>query len=310
MSAGEAAAGNGELQGTNALVTGGGRGLGRITALALASAGAAVGVIARTAPELEETVRLIDSRGGVATAMPADVSDDDQLGVAIQELRARLGPIDVLVNNAGINGPVAAFAEVDKREWWRTMEVNLGGAVRCSRLVLPEMLARRRGRIINVTSYAGVFRWPTVSAYAVSKAALVKFTENLAAEVRRDGVSVFSFHPGMLPIGLAQAGLNGAAPPGSAATRIADWARQQRAAGRFADPKKAAAYVVTLASGRVDRLTGRHLCVETDLDTVMQRVDEVLRFDLQTLRLRQLSDIDHRGSDLFGDERSDAPGIG
>lgn len=291
MSAREAASVTGELHGMNAVVTGGGRGLGRVTALALASAGAGVGVIARTAPELEETVRLIDSRGGVAMAVPADVSDDDQLGAAIRELRARLGPIDVLVNNAGINGPIAAFAEVDPREWWRTMEVNLGGAVRCSRLVLPEMLARRRGRIINVTSLAGVFRWPTVSAYAVSKAALVKFTENLAAEVRRDGVSVFSFHPGMLPIGLAQAGLDGSAPPGSATARIADWARQQRAAGRFADPKKAAAYVVTLASGRVDRLTGRHLCVDNDLDTVMERVDDVLRFDLHTLRLRQLSDI-------------------
>lgn len=310
MKAGEAAVVNGELQGMNALVTGGGRGLGQITALALASAGAGVGVIARTAAELEETVRLIESRGGVAMAVPADVTDDDQLGVAIQELRARLGPIDVLVNNAGINGPIAAFADVDSRGWWRTMEVNLGGAVRCSRLVLPEMLARRQGRIINVTSYAGVFRWPTVSAYAVSKAALVKFTENLAAEVRHDGVSVFSFHPGMLPIGLAQAGLNGAARPGSAAARIADWARQQRAAGRFVDPKKAAAYVVTLASGRADRLTGRHLCVENDLDTVMQRADEVLRFDLHTLRLRQLSDIDHGRSDVPDDERSSAPGIG
>jgi hypothetical protein len=140
--------------------------------------------------------------------------------------------------------------------WRSTWEAPFG----CSRLVLPEMVARRRGRIINVTSSAGTYRWALVSAYSVSKAALVKLTENLAAEVRRDGVSVFSFHPGLLPIGLTMAGLNSSpAPAGSALARIQQWAQQQLAAGRFSEPQDAADYVVALASSRADPLSGRHL---------------------------------------------------
>jgi NAD(P)-dependent dehydrogenase (short-subunit alcohol dehydrogenase family) len=247
-----------------------------------------VGVIARTFGELEETVSLIAERGGIATAARADVTVEEEVAVALDTIRRSLGPIDVLVNNAGVNGPIGAFAKVDRREWWRTIEVNLGGAVCCARLVLDEMLARRRGRIINVSSVAGTYRWPTVSAYAVSKGALVKFSENLAAEVRRNGLSVFSFHPGLLPIGLARVGLEGTAPPGSPQARIAEWARQQRAEGRFAEPARAAAQVVALASGCADSLSGRHLTVDDDIDALLDRLDDVLRFDLHTLRLREL----------------------
>jgi NAD(P)-dependent dehydrogenase (short-subunit alcohol dehydrogenase family) len=277
------------LAGTTAVVTGGGRGLGRITAQALSEAGAAVAVIARSAGELEATVGLIAAHGGTATAHPADVSDEEQISRAIQAARRVLGPIDVLVNNAGVNGPISAFSQVDPQDWWRAVEINLGGAVRCTRLVLPEMVERRHGRIINVTSSAGTYRWPTVSAYAVSKGALVKFTENLAAEVGRDGVSVFSFHPGLLPIGLAAAGLDGTpAPAGSALARIQEWAQRQRAAGRFTEPQHAARYFVALASGRADPLSGRHLTVDDDLDTLLERLEDIQRFDLHTLRLREL----------------------
>jgi NAD(P)-dependent dehydrogenase (short-subunit alcohol dehydrogenase family) len=276
--------------GTIAVVTGGGRGLGRITAQALAAAGAAVGVIARTLREVEETVQLITAQGGTASAHAADVSNREQVVRAIEAVRERLGPIDILINNAGINGPISAFADVDPEDWWHTMEINLGGAVRCCRLVLPEMVARRRGRIINVTSIAGTYRWPTVSAYAVSKAALVKFTENLAAEVRAQGVSVFSLHPGLLPIGLAAAGMNDrSALPGSALARIQEWAKHQRAAGRFSEPQEAANYIVALASGRADGLSGRHLTVEVDLNILLGRLEDIQRHDLQTLRLRELS---------------------
>jgi NAD(P)-dependent dehydrogenase (short-subunit alcohol dehydrogenase family) len=279
-----------ELAGSTALVTGGGRGLGRITAETLAAAGAAVGVIARSAGELEETVRLIAEQGGVAAAAVADVSKETEITRAIDAIRNTLGPIDVLVNNAGVNGPIAAFAEVDADEWWQAMEINLGGAVRCVRRVLPEMLARRRGRIINVTSVAGTYRWPTVSAYAVSKAALVKFTENLAAEVQGQGVAVFSFHPGLLPIGLAQAGLTaGPAPAGSALALVQEWARRQLAAGRFSEPKDAADYIAALASGRADALSGRHLTVHDELEILLARLADIRRLDLHTLRLRELA---------------------
>jgi NAD(P)-dependent dehydrogenase (short-subunit alcohol dehydrogenase family) len=279
------------LSATTALITGGGRGLGQLTAQALARAGASVGLVARTESELDTTVRLIRAAGGTAMAATADVCDEGRLSQAVATISRSLGPIDVLVNNAGINGPVGAFADVDPVDWWRTIEVNLGGAMRCMRLVLGGMRARHRGRIINITSVAGTYRWPTVSAYAISKGALVKATENIAAEVRRYGVSVFSFHPGLLPIGLAAAGLAVTGPADSPAGHIAAWARAQKAAGRFSDPSRAADYIVSLASGVADALTGRHLTVDDDLDDLLAHLDALLRFDLHTLRVRAGEDI-------------------
>jgi NAD(P)-dependent dehydrogenase (short-subunit alcohol dehydrogenase family) len=276
------------LRASVALVTGGGRGLGRVLAQALAAAGAAVGVMGRSPHDLAETVRLIEAAGGVAAAAAADVTDERATGEAVEALRRRLGPADVLINNAGINGPIGPTWEVPSDEWWRTLEVNLRGVLVCTRLVLPDMLARGRGRIVNVTSNAGVFRWPGVSAYSVSKAAVVKLTENLAIEVRDTGVSVFSFHPGLLPIGLSEAVLAPDVPADSPAGRVAGWARREFAEGRGADPGRAAELVVQLASGRGDSLSGRHLSVDDDLELLLGRVDEIRRDDLCTLRVRDL----------------------
>jgi NAD(P)-dependent dehydrogenase (short-subunit alcohol dehydrogenase family) len=277
-----------ELHGSVALVTGGGRGLGRVIARALAGAGAAVGVIGRSADDLAETVRLIAAAGGLAAAACADVSDERATAHAVGELRARLGPVDVLVNNAGICGPIGPLSDVPPGEWWRTIEINLGGVFACTRLVLPDMLARRRGRIVNLTSHAGVFRWPGVSAYAVAKSAVVKLTENLAAEVRREGISVFSFHPGVQPIGLTEATLAADVPPDSPEGRVAAWLRRELAEGRGAEPDLAARLIVQLATGRGDSLSGRHLSVHDDLDLLLERLEDIRQDDLYTLRLREL----------------------
>lgn len=274
------------LRDSVALVTGGGRGLGRLLAQTLAGAGAAVGVIGRSADDLDETVRSIATAGGVAAGAGADVTDEGATAEAVAELRRRLGPADVLINNAGINGPIGPTWEVPSAEWWRTLEVNLRGLVACTRLVLPDMVARRRGRIVNLTSNAGVFRWPGVSAYSVSKAAVVKLSENLAVELRHEGVSVFSFHPGLLPIGLSEAVLAADVAPDSPEGRVADWARREFAEGRGADPDRAAEMVVQLAAGHGDRLSGRHLSVHDDLDFLLERVEDIRRDDLRTLRVR------------------------
>jgi NAD(P)-dependent dehydrogenase (short-subunit alcohol dehydrogenase family) len=275
------------LLGSVALVTGGGRGLGRVIAQALAGAGAAVGVLGRSPDDLADTVRAIGAAGGVAAEACADVSDEQAMAHAVGELRRRLGPVDVLVNNAGICGPIGPLWDVPPGEWWRTIEINLGGVFACTRLVLPDMLARRRGRIVNLTSHAGVFRWPGVSAYAVAKGAVVKLTENLAAEVRREGVSVFSFHPGVQPIGLTEAALAADVPSDSPAGRIADWLRRELAEGRGAEPDRAAQLVVQLAAGHGDSLSGRHLSVHDDLDLLLERLEDIRRDDLCTLRLRE-----------------------
>jgi acyl-CoA synthetase (AMP-forming)/AMP-acid ligase II/NAD(P)-dependent dehydrogenase (short-subunit alcohol dehydrogenase family) len=280
--------GAGALAGSVALVTGGGRGLGRVLARALAEAGAAVGLVARSSDQLAQTAALIETAGGVAVAAAADVRDERAVAAAVATIVAQLGPIDLLVNNAGVGGPVGPAWEVDADEWWHTIEVNLRSTLVCSRLVLPGMVARRRGRIVNITSEAGVYRWPSVSGYAVSKAAVVKFTENLAVETRPFGVSVFSVHPGILPIGLGEAALANTAPCDSPQGRMHAWIRAQLDGGRGATPASASELVVALATGRGDPLSGRHLSVHDDLDGLLSRFDQVARDDLYLLRRRRL----------------------
>ena len=194
----------GRLVGSVALVTGAGRGIGRVVAEAFAAAGAAVALVARSADELAETVERIEAAGGNAAAAVADVTDGAGLAAAVADLRRLLGPIDLLVNNAGVLGPVGPLWELDLDAWWTTMDVNVRGIVLCSQLVLPAMVRAGRGRIINITSQAGAHRWPLASSYSVSKAAVIKLTENLALETRRHGVGVFSVHPGLLPIGMSE----------------------------------------------------------------------------------------------------------
>jgi NAD(P)-dependent dehydrogenase (short-subunit alcohol dehydrogenase family) len=274
--------------GSVALITGGGRGIGRLVARALAREGMAVGLVARSRTELDESVALIEAAGGLAASAVADVTDDGALAEAVATLRRDLGPVDLLVNNAGITGPFGPAWEADLDDWWRTMEVNLRGTLSATHLVLPEMVERRRGRIINLTSHAGVFRWPLVSAYSVSKAAVVKLTENLAHETQRYGISVFSVHPGLLPIGLAAPALADGSPPGRYEAQVFAWVRGELADGRGAEPSRAVELIVDLASGRYDALTGLQLSVHDDVDAVLARFDEVRDDGLYVLGLRGL----------------------
>jgi NAD(P)-dependent dehydrogenase (short-subunit alcohol dehydrogenase family) len=275
-----------DLRGTTAMVSGGGRGFGRLLAVRLADAGASVGLIARSAAELALTVNSIERSGGTAAAAVCDITDQRAATAAIAELSGQLGTANVLVNNAGVAGPAGPLWEVSPTDWWRTFEINVGGAVTLSQLVLPAMVAAGRGRVINITSHAGVYRWPLMSAYAASKAALVKLTETLAAETRPYGVAVFSADPGLLPIGLGDRATTSRAGAQTPEGLVHGWIRDQLRSGRGADPAQAARLVLALASGHWDRLSGRHLAVTDDLDDLLSRIDRVERDDLHTLRLR------------------------
>ena len=164
--------------------------------------------------------------------------------------------------------------------------MNLGGAFVLSQLALAHMIPAGSGRIINITSYAGIYRWPLMSAYASSKAALVKLTETLAEETRPYGVSVFSVDPGLLPIGLGEVALRSRADQQTPEGRVHRWIRDQFAAGHGADPEEATRLILRLASGNMDSLSGRHLSVTDNLDTLLSRMDQIERDDLHTLRLR------------------------
>lgn len=273
------------LDGKIALVTGAGKGLGRVFAQSLAAAGATVVLSGRSSSELVEAARAIEREGGKAFAVSFDVAARDAVDKSVAEIERSHGRIDVLVNNAGLWGPIDNLWEADPDAWWRTMEVHIGGAFHCSRAVLPGMIARGSGRIINIVSHAGVYRWPTCSAYSISKAAVVKLTENLAAELSRTGVAVFAYHPGLLTIGLGEQATEMQATPGSAADRAAAWIRSEFAAGHAVTPDRAADVLVALASGEADGLSGRYLTVDDDLSALEKRKDEIKRADLLTLKV-------------------------
>lgn len=272
-----------DLRGTVAIVTGGGRGIGRVLAAGLAGSGASVGLIARTADQLADSRRIIGEQS-VATAV-ADVTDERQLRRAIRELTERLGPADLLVNNAGVDGPSGAAWEADPDRWWRAIEVNLRGVFLGCRIVLPDMIARGGGRIVNVTSEAGAYRWPLMSAYSVSKAAAIKFTENLAVECKSTGVSVFSVHPGLTPIGFSEQPRYLHPEPGTAEAQVAAWVRGQIADGNVADPSMGSDLLLRLASGEADQLSGCHISVHDDLTALIATAAEIRRNGSQMLRL-------------------------
>lgn len=180
----------GRLVGKVALITGGGRGIGRSVALAYARAGARVAVAARGEEEIARVAALIERDGGRAVAIRADVEVTDEVQLLVRRVESTLGPIDILVNDAARILPGGYAWEVDPDDWMRTINVNLGGAVRLCRAVVPGMVERRQGKVINVSSGAGLNVMQRWSAYCASKAALNHFTRCLAIEVKPFGVNV------------------------------------------------------------------------------------------------------------------------
>ena len=265
-----------------AIVTGGGRGIGRAIALALAKAGAAVAVVARSTDQLAQTVALVERAGGRAIAVTADVTDQQATEQMAREVEQQFGLVDLLVNNAGAPTPFGPLWETDPNEWWRCIDVNLRGPFLCSRAVLPGMVARRRGRIITTASSAGLGPWPYVTAYAIGKCAAICFSENLAAETKEHGISVFSIHPGFVRTGMVEA------KAGSPEDEkwLAGFFRKSLAAGYDVPPERAANLVVLLASGQADALSGCYIEVGDDVAGMVLRAEEVQRDELYTLRLR------------------------
>lgn len=267
------------LTGQVAVVTGAGRGIGRAVAEALAAAGAAVSLVARTVGQLEATATAITAAGGTARATPADVTDASAVARVVADTEADLGPVTLLVNNAGTPGPVGPDWDVDAVAWWECIEVSVRGAFLCAQAVLPGMRHRRVGRIINMASTTGIAPRPYMTATSVAKTALIRLSEGLAVAVADQGVAVFAVHPGLVHTKLTQAYLD--------APATEQWmpAFKRRPLTEWKPPERVAALVVRLAQGECDALTGRFINVDADLDALLAQVPQLRDTDRLTLRL-------------------------
>lgn len=262
------------MAGGVALVTGGGRGIGRATALLLAREGWQVAITARSANQLAETAGLSATP---ILAVTGDVADPVAVNTLVRDVEEKLGPIDLLVNNAGTAGPLGAFWETDPAEWWRCQEVNLRGPVMCCRAVLPGMIARRAGRIVNIASGAGCHPLENMSAYVTSKTSLIRFTEQLAMELEGRGVGVFAVRPGVIRTAMAEE-----------ARHYVPRIQQLLDQGAEVTPEAVAGLVLKLASGEADKLSGRMFAVQDDVEAILNKADDVRARELYLLRMFQL----------------------
>jgi NAD(P)-dependent dehydrogenase (short-subunit alcohol dehydrogenase family) len=219
----------------------------------------------------------------------ADVSDAAAVERMAREVERCLGPVDLLVNNAGSMGPLGPIWEADPGDWWHSIEVNLRGPYLCSRALLPGMIERRRGRIINVSTSAATVAVAHMGAYVTAKTALIRFTENLAAELVNSGISVFAISPGTVRTAMAEHVLES-----EAGKKWLPWFRKLFDRGRDVPAEQAAQLVVQLASGRADALSGRFIDVSDDLANLLERLEEVKRDNLYTLRVPRLEGEDRK----------------
>ncbi len=269
------------LEGQVALVTGAGRGVGRAIALALSDAGAAVAVCARSEDDVTRVAGEIEGREGHALAIRCDVTRRQEVEGMVAAVEEAIGPLDLLVSNAGQFGPVGPLAATDPGEWWKALEVNLRGPLYCARAVLPGMLARGHGRIVNVSSGVGFAAIPMVSAYVVSKTALYRLSENLAAETRGHGVTVFAIDPGLVRTAMSESRLSCGEPS------VEQWFEDAFANEEDVSAELPANLVVYLASGAADVLSGRNIKVSDDVAQMVARAAEIVEHDLYVLRERE-----------------------
>ena len=192
-----------DIKGKVALITGGGRGIGRATAIELAKEGVNVGLVGRTLENLEKVKEELKDYDIKVSVASADVSDLDDITAAVEKIRQELGPIDILLNNAGIS-KFGKFMELTPEEWTNIVDVNVKGVYYTKRAVLPEMVERQAGDIINISSTAGQKGGPVTSAYSASKAAVIGLSESLMMEVRKDNIRVVTLTPSTVATDMAK----------------------------------------------------------------------------------------------------------
>ena len=244
-----------------AFITGAGRGVGRAIALRLAHDGYAIAVVARSQPSIAAVADEIAAAGGTGLALKCDVSNRGDVRQAVKEADQALGPIEVLVNNAGI-AESAPFTSMDDELWERTLSVNLSGTYHCMRAVLPGMFERRHGRVINIASSAGKVGFAYTAAYAASKHGVLGLTRSVALEAEPRGVTVNAICPGWINTDMTERAID----------RIVERTRRNREdvrrtlekmnpKGRLIEPGEVADVVAYLASKQGGSINGQAIDV-------------------------------------------------
>jgi 3-oxoacyl-[acyl-carrier protein] reductase len=238
-----------------AIVTGASRGIGRAIAIELASQGIAVAVnSAASADKAEDVVAVIEASGGTARAVRADVSDAASVEEMFREVSESLGPVTVLVNNAGITDD-GLILRMDEDQWDRVITTNLTSVYLCTKQALRSMIRAKRGRIVNISSVSGVSGNPGQANYAASKAGVIGFTKSVAKEVGSRGITVNAVAPGFINTEMTDA-------LGDAVT---ERAVGQITLGRLGRPEEVASVVGYLVSDGASYITGQAIVVDGGL---------------------------------------------
>jgi NAD(P)-dependent dehydrogenase (short-subunit alcohol dehydrogenase family) len=225
----------------------------------------------------------VREHGSSALSVVADVTDAGAVHEAVRTIEERAGGIDALVNNAGSLRAIGPLWEVDPADWWTDVRTSLGGAFACCQAVVPGMVARKSGRIVNIVSYVAVRPAPYQSGYAAAKAGLASLTESLSASLDAHGVRAFSVAPGFSHSAMTRQLLE------SEAGRR--WL-PELGTGGVVDPERTARLVAWLASGAGDALNGRFLHSLDEPGELLARIDEIRDDDLYAPRLRRLPETE------------------
>ena len=248
------------LKDKGVLITGAGRGIGKRLAIGFAQAGSRIGLLARSKAELDLADLEIEHAGGVALRLRADVKDYEQVCAAAERMRVHFGGIHVLVCAAAIQGPIGPLVEAAPKAWAETIETNLLGVMHACRAVLPGMVEQRNGKIIVLSGGGAATARPNFSAYAASKAAVVRFVESIAEEVRDHNIQVNCMAPGGTYTHMTDEILRAG---DTAGWKDAEDARQVRLTGGVA-PDKQIALALFLASERSNHVSGKLIHVNDD----------------------------------------------
>ena len=265
------------------LITGASRGLGLAMARAFAGEGAKLALVARSADVLESRCAELSRLGARVQAWPADVTDPAGMARVINEVERELGPIDVLINNAGAIGPIGPMADVAHEDWWRCVEINLRGTAIGMQIVLPRMCSRGRGRVINVVSGGATTANTYFSAYVAAKTAVVRLTECAASEVAPYGVKLFSLEPGTVATDMS-----GYSVESVDGRRWIPWFKRIFTEGLAASEERVAERAIAIARGDADALSGRYLPLASELAALSANARRIEEEQLYSLRLGRL----------------------